>query len=411
MRASHGWLGLTLLICVAGCGSAENTAYVDYGQEAQRIAPPVATDPAASFPVLASAAQDAETKAPKACLLTTFSPSIQERLKTLLAPDVQSVNGIADKPTSFVYQPRAPFQTPPNQKGWRLIGRVMVWTEEGAVERKDFDKAIASAVDATHFGFNLTTGDATDAALGLTIADDARRGIVTSLDAMTSEQLDRLADGCEAALKSKPTLQTALQHEHANMLMAVQYVQDAFDRGDWGRLEDQLGPGVRESMEYLQEMKNGDGHKRMAYFAGLAADADAEDAFLEGACLQPAYRRQHPAPPPGKRPWKNIGQAFFGSGEPLMAMNDTTLARTRMLVITCRLIAKIKRSEPVPTKLEGSFDGRLTQDPFNGQPFEYHAVGQSFRLYSVGQDFRDDGGETDPETYSTPDLTLERPSE
>jgi hypothetical protein len=411
MRASHGWLGLSLLVLSAGCGQAGDTAYVDYGQAAQRMVPSPPADSANTFPVVAKAADDAEAKAPRACLLTTFSPSVQQRLKVMLAPEVNAIHAVAGKPISFDYGARTPFQAAPHQKGWRLIGRVMVWTEVGAVELKDFDKAIATAIDATNFGFGLTTGDATDAALGLTIADDARRGIVTSLDAMTSSQLDQLAAGCEAALKAKPTLQTALVHEHANMLMDVQYVQDAYARGDWDRLQGDLGPGVRESIEYLRDMKGNDTRERADYFAGLAADADAEDTYLEHACLQPAYRRVHPKPPSGKRPWKNIGAIFFAAGEPLLAMNDATLARTRMLVITCRLMAKIKRNEPIPAKLDEIADPRLSQDPFSGRQFEYHEAGQSFRLYSVGQDFVDDGGETDPETFQTPDLTLERPSE
>ena len=93
-----------------------------------------------------------------------------------------------------------------------------------------------------------------------------------------------------------------------------------------------------------------------------------------------------------------------------MAMNDATLARTRMLVITARLLAMEKRNQPIPAELN-KFDARLRQDPFSGYPFVYHAQGSHFRLYSVGSDFKDDGGETDAETFMSPDLALERNSD
>lgn len=381
-----------------------------------------------TFGVLVKAAQEAEIKAPNASKNTTFAPQTQKNLKLELADAVTAVRAQAAQPVNFSFKPRAPFEPAPNQKGWRVLGRVIVWTEQGAAAMKDYDKAIGCAVDATGFGFGLTSGGATDAALGLTVADEARRAIAGSLDDMTPEQLDKLADGYEKALSAKPTLQAALRHEHQNMLMAVQYVQDCYSHDDFVTLKSHLGSDIREAITFLEDMKADDKNSRPAYFDGFAKEADQEAAYLDKACLLPARKRDDVDDTPARkgkekinvdkptepkkearRPWKRFSKQFFMSGRPLLSMNDATIARSRMLVITARLLALSKRNQPLPPELN-EFDARLRQDPFSGYPFVYHAQGNRFRLYSVGADFKDDGGETDPETFMTPDLALERPN-
>ena len=54
-----------------------------------------------------------------------------------------------------------------------------------------------------------------------------------------------------------------------------------------------------------------------------------------------------------------------------------------------------------PATLEAS------RDPYSGKPFVYAVSKDRFLLYSVGSNGIDDGGNTD-ETFSAPDLTLER---
>ena len=397
----------------SGCHLGQSAPFESYGQRAQLLATPLApVQPGApdTFAVLVKAAQEAEIKAPNATKNTTFAPATQKLLKLNLADAVTSVRVQASLPVNFQFKAREPFETPPNQKGWRILGRIMVWTEQSAAAMKDYNKAIGCAVDATGFGFGLTSGGATDAALGLTIADESRRAIANSLEDMTPEQLDALATGYERALASKPTLQAAIKHEHQNMLMAVQYVQDCYARNDFKVLKDTLGSDIREAITYLEDMKPDDNNKRPAYFEGFYNEAEQESSYLDKACLLPARKRQEPTLAEGKRPWRRFSQRFFQTGRPLMAMNDATLARTRMLVITARLLAMEKRNQPIPAELN-KFDARLRQDPFSGYPFVYHAQGSHFRLYSVGSDFKDDGGETDAETFMSPDLALERNSD
>lgn len=396
---------------ITGCGSGPSAPFESYGQRAQLLAssPPAAPGAPDAYGIFVKAAQEAELKAPNATRNTTFAPATQKKLKEDLADAVLAVRSASSLPVNFEFKPRGPFDAPPNQKGWRILGRILVWTAQSAAAMKDYDKAIGCAVDATGFGFGLTSGSATDAALGLTIADESRRAITNSLDDMTDVQLDKLADGYEKALAAKPTLQPALKHEHQDMLMAIQYVQDCYQRDDFKLLRDKLGSDVREAITYLQDLKPDDRNKRPAYFEGFAAEAEQEAAYLDKACLLPARKREEPKLAEGKRPWRRFSQRFFQTGRPLLSMNDATLARSRMLVITARLLAMIKRNQPIPTELN-KFDARLRQDPFSGYPFVYHAQGNRFRLYSVGSDFKDDGGETDPETFMSPDLALERKS-
>ncbi|MBI3721527.1 MAG: hypothetical protein HY248_03155, partial [Fimbriimonas ginsengisoli] len=143
---------------------------------------------------------------------------------------------------------------------------------------------------------------------------------------------------------------------------------------------------------------------------GLAHEAETEASWLGTACLQPAIKREGGSPPVGGRqPWRKFAKQLFGTGRPLLAVNDATLARSRLLILTCRALAQVKRTGAAPRDLS-EIPTRLRQDPYTGRPFAYRADGPDFVLYSVGADFKDDGGETD-ESFTAPDLALERPKE
>jgi hypothetical protein len=90
-------------------------------------------------------------------------------------------------------------------------------------------------------------------------------------------------------------------------------------------------------------------------------------------------------------------------------MEDSTLARTRLLIIEATILQKVKSGDSAPKDLS-EFPAPIRTDPYSGDQFIYRADGKDYRVYSVGADFRDDGGETDWDTYSTPDLKLERGS-
>lgn len=398
----QGWLGIAAVL-LAGCSGSPPPSYPQWSKRAQTLRGVNPVSPA--FAAFTHAGVEAETDGAKYVDRVVFTPDQRRALQSAILPAVNEVRRQTGKAVDFQFKPRDPFEPAPYQKGWRLIGRSLVWDIQASGD--NLDKAIVGTVQATSFGFGLTGGGATDASLGLTVADEARKAIVGRLDEMSAVQLDRLASSMEKVLSLKPTLQGTIENEHQQMLAAVQAVQDAYERDRYDDLKSKLGPDVRDAVQYLQDMHSDDARKRPSYFEKFAAEADAEADWLSKACLQPAVKRQPPEEPKTDRPWRKFAKQFFSTCRPLLAMNDATLARTRLLILNCRILALIKRSGSAPAEL-GQFSARLRQDPYSGLPFVYRADGSDYYLYSVGADFKDDGGQTD-ETYTTPDLTLERP--
>lgn len=398
----HGRLGIVALVAL-GCSGGPPPPFPQWSKSKPPSAPGVGS---ATFAVYKTAALQAEALGAKYVNRVVFTPGQRKSVQQLLAPAVIAVRQQTGKPVDFEFIPRPPFTPAPYQKGWRLIGRCLVWDIQSS--GPDLDKAITETSQATSFGFGLTGGGATDASLGLTIADEARRAILPRLDEMSADQLDRLASGMQAALFTKPTLQGAIENEHQQMLMGVQAVQDAYVHEDYKQLREKLGNDVRDAITYLQDMHSDDRKRRPAYFEKLAGEADAEASWLSTACLLPAVKRVPETEPKTteQRPWRKFAKQFFRTCRPMLAMNDATLARTRLLILNCRIMAIMKRTGAAPQEL-GQFPARVRQDPYSGLPFVYRADGPEFYLYSVGQDFKDDGGQTD-ETFTTPDLMLEK---
>jgi len=292
-----------------------------------------------------------------------------------------------------------------------MIGRALVWRVSNECANANFDSAINDSVTATKFGFALSGGDAMDASLGFSTIDDARRALAPNLVSMGAGQLNHLAEGLTSALENAPPLSKTFDHEKEDMLRSVQYVQDAFLKNEFDDLRKQLGPDIRESVETLQNLRDQSSTKQAAYFEGFAHEADDTGRWLSDISELPLEERQHD---PGlqldkNRPWRVFARNFFTAGEPLLAAHDATLARTRLLILTARILADVKANGAAPEDLSG-FDKDLATDPYTGRQFVYRAAGKEFNIHSVGEDLQDDGGKTD-DSYSTPDLTLEMPQD
>ena len=80
----------------------------------------------------------------------------------------------------------------------------------------------------------------------------------------------------------------------------------------------------------------------------------------------------------------------------------------RLLIAEAWVLGQVKSTGAAPKDLS-RLPQELTTDPYSGAPFPYAADGADYHLYSVGADLKDDGGDTD-ETYSQPDLKLEKGS-
>lgn len=337
-----------------------------------------------------------------------FTPGKKDEAVKQASSSIATVNRGLSKPIEFNFVPAGPFDPSPDDRGWRMLGRTVVWRLDGEAQADNFDAAARDAITATRFGFALTGGDAMDASLGFATADDARKSIAPHLRNMGAGQLNNLADGLQHALDTGPPLKQTFEHEKENMLRSVQLVQDSFLKGEFYDLKQRLGPDVRDSITYLQDLRDKSSTKQAAYFEGFAAEASEEARWLEAVSDLPLEDRQRdPGPQLAKdRQWKTFAKHFFSAGAPLLSMRDATLARTRLTILECRILARVKSGQPAPKDLSG-FDKDLTTDPYTGRQLVYKASGTDFTIYSVGEDLKDDGGSTD-QSFSSPDLTIER---
>ncbi|HTQ09216.1 MAG TPA: hypothetical protein VMI31_04015 [Fimbriimonadaceae bacterium] len=353
-------------------------------------------------------AKNVETNVPTPLLRRVyFDPDHEKTVLGLLDQPLAQLVEATKKKCDFHYVPPPMFAAPPYQQGWRLLGRGLQWRIQKACAAGDYDTAIADDVAATKFGFDLTGGSALDASLGLNIADDARKAIAPFLAKMGAQQLEVLAAGLTDALDGKPPLTTTIDHEHERMLQGIQYIQDAYFQNRFDDLMKNMREDVRDGVTYLRDLKSRDASARPAYFAGFVAEADEEARWLTSIASMPEVARRNDPPPPlaKQRPWKSFAMELFTAAAPLLEIDDATIARTRLSILTCEILKSIKTSQIAPKDLSG-FPKEITTDPYTGRSFAYRAASSIFDVYSLGADGIDNAGDTD-ETCSTPDLRLE----
>lgn len=302
-----------------------------------------------------------------------------------------------------------PFDALPYQAGWRAIGRAMVWRIERASALDKTGEAVDWTLAATRFGLALTSGSASDAELGFATIDEARQALVPAFGKLNSAELRRLGTGVEAALGNRPLPDDLVQNERRAMLAAVQKIQDDYRDRRLGELLTQLGKDIDPAIDYLDKLRSEDPRERAQYFEDFASEAELWAAHYDQALHRNARQRLNSPGPALKqdRPWRRFARHFFRSLEPLLAVRDECLARTRLLGLSALLLAECKANGAAPGSLTG-LSKELTIDPYSGKELMYRPDGAFFLLYSIGADFKDDGGETNQEGKS-PDLRLEEP--
>lgn len=385
---------------------------------------PIATPPPAyvpregsgnAFDTYALAALDVEARAGEDLKRVAFYPAQRTRAMDTCAGTLRRIRGVGVRECHFEFVPRPPFTPGPYQRGWRLMARCLRWQAEDLAAKGDYDNAISTALVSARMGADLTGGGATDAALGLTMMDDARLALLPYLDKMGAAQLGRLADGITAVLRRKPAVTVPIQNEGQRVGLCVQAVQDAFKGNDFKALESNLGTSVRDSIEKLNELRGKD-RDVQAYFADFLAEGQAQTAKLtERAGISAADRAARDAAEKEARkkqrnrkarPWSGFAKHFFSTALPLIDQDDRTVARTRMFALTATLLQWKKAGRPLPRDLS-AFPREVTLDPYDFGSLRLSDDGLDFVVYSVGANFRDDGGDTD-ESWQLPDLTLER---
>jgi hypothetical protein len=398
-------LALTVVAVVTGCGRTPESNFPDWTARAAPVDAPVS--PEGAFAVYIAAAESAEIDGQKYLDRVSFFPGQKVAAAEAVSKAFQSVLQASSKPALYSYEPRGPFDDVQYHRGWRLLGRVFVWKIEEAVRAEDYDTAVRLATAGSRFGFDLTGGGALDAALGLSLVNEIRQSIVPSLDRMTPAQQSALADGMASALARQADAETIARHEQQNMMLAIQAVQDHFQKEELRKLSDLLGSSVRPAVDWLVDLRKEDREEQVDYFEGFAEEAmETSRSFVQRASLPAKARDKTTLPKLRKeRPWRRFAMHFFGTLDPLLEMRDTTTARTRLLALQARLLAG--SASGFPDSL-AAMPEELTVDPFSGQPFMYRHDGVRFVVYSIGANHRDDGGESN-DTFDAPDLRLELP--
>lgn len=401
MKPGYGWLVLAALL-VAGCRGKEVAPLP------QRALPFARTSADPGFVALQQAAEEAQSAGGKLIERTVYFPDQRTALTARLTPATDAAAKVAGAP--FAYDPPAPFESRPYRDGWRAIGRVMVWRIEDAVAAKKGDEAVQAFLVASRFGFGLTGGDASDATLGLSLVDEARRTILAALPMLNANGMSKLSQGLKMALATRPGPGTVAAHERERDLRFVQALQDATQKNELGVYERSMGRDGRPAVTYLRDI--GDDPKELAaYFDGLAAEVNArldlETKLADAPRSERLDKDGNDLAPKilGERPWRRFVNHFVLTMPAYRAMDDVTVARTRMLVVTAELSRRRKMGQPMPNDLRAFSEGVRT-DPFTGHDFVYRTDGTEWILHSAGEDLTDNGGDTDAMGES-PDLTLE----
>ncbi|MCW5943553.1 MAG: hypothetical protein KIS66_15080 [Fimbriimonadaceae bacterium] len=396
-----------MLSAAFGCRAPEKPPFETFFEPAAPT--PILKDGPNAFDGYAAAALEAESRAGDYLNWVSFPPSHRAELAKRLTEPLRLVQASARKTCAFRYDGVRPFEVAPYRRGWRMLGRAIVWRIEKAVAAGEYDAAISDLGLATKFGFDLSGGATADASLGFAIVDEARRAFLTCRVQLSADQLERVGSVVQQALAAVPSADRTLEHEGRAMLAAVQYVQDAYRSGSYTALIEHLGLDVKNATDRLEQMSKNDAKERPAYFRAFAQRArDVTAWYRKAAALSAQERSLLKAPEEGTEPWRRFARQFFTAPGPYLRARDRVLARSRLLAIDAWALAKVKRSRAAPKSL-AVLERALTTDPYSGKEFRYSSVGTEYRLYSVGANFEDDGGETN-EDFDTPDLVLERPS-
>lgn len=396
-------IGIAFATLLSGCSARSELAFPDWLRNSGST-----PSPEGRYVAYARAADQVESAAEKYLATVYFTPGKRDACLKLIGPALKTLSqGSTRAELSWGFTPTSPLESPDKVAAWRLLGRGLVWKIETAVRESDHQTAVRCAILATRFGMDLVGGGAMEGSLGLAICDEARRAISPALSKLTPEELSHLANGIGNVLVKRPALSDTIEHERLNLLAGVQQIQDAYRDEAWGQLVKGFGPDVRAAVDRLKEMKLKEPASAIGFFKGLADEADQEARYYATLAELPRGQRNDlnkPDHDPG-RPWRRFARHCVGTLRPLLDQYDSTLARTRLLVLEAELQKRARAGEHFPRDLK-QFGADLATDPYSGEPFPYRADGTDYRVYSVGPDLSDDGGQTD-ETFASPDVRLE----
>lgn len=364
-----------------------------------------------------TAARQAVELDPEGAGRVSFTPGQRAQALQRIAPALATLKSATGRQCTFEFRPTPPFEENPAHAGWRHLGRGLVWQIEDALQQDRPGDAARLVRTTARFARDMMRGGAAEFDLGLALLDDLRLTVLPKFAQLPPDTLRAMARGMEAEL-SGAWMDEIFEHERQQMLLSVQYVQEAYRKDEKEMLQQQLGSEVREALEYLKGLRRQPEANQIAFFQSFAREADLEIAWVRDNVEKPVVERSVPDFLVGqRRPWRRFAKHFlrtlrtfvtnFDREEDVVYRGryDFTLARTRLLLLTLEAQAQVKETGSAPASLDG-FPAEWTRDPFTGRRFGYTADGPTFRIASAGLDGQNNGGRSDGD-FETPDLVLE----
>lgn len=391
---------------VSGCSRQATVTYPTWAVVKEPYAPQIGS--ANGFDRYCFAAAEAEKSLNEGEISqVNFTRQTKKNTLAKLGSALSQLDSGVGSMSKFEFRPTPPMTMPTYSAGWRILGEAMIWRVEAAVESGNLVGAASAFSKACRFGFDLAQGDAANAVLGFHIVDEARKALVPALPKMDAATLRTVAAGARAGLLSMPSLESCLRNESENGLLAIQYWQDRYQKGELKKLNEDFKKGVSDLVKHLENTKpNSQGRERFFRLLDEARKTELKNELERSAspaCTRMDYPKMTSAD--GGKLVLTWSQFFLRSGRTVITLADNTLARTRLLVIYAELGAEARTG--APPKDIASLAREISTDPYTGKRFVYRTNGQEFECYSVGQDGRDDSGQSDA-TNSYPDVRLER---
>ncbi|RYG24542.1 hypothetical protein EON82_10360 [bacterium] len=398
-------------LVVAGChGSAADAPLPKYADDPTPYAPRSGSGNAFDAYVLAASDVNAEVQGLGFDPLgrTFFTPQQREKIIQAVRPALSRL-ARTTSPCEFQYVPQKPGEPVPYRAEWRLLGRALRWGIDDDLAKEDTSSALGKVAVAMRFAADLCGGGPSDRTLGVEIANDVRDAIVPSLPKLAPADLHRLADGVKSALRRRKPLKDTLDNGEKDMLLALQALQDGFQKNELAAIQKAMGREFRDLQSPLEEFKK-KSDKRTAFFEGLHGDLQRLSDAWRAAALLPASERAEvlKVKLKGDRPRKAFARHFFLLGKPLLEIEDRSVAQLRLLVLEAELRRVVRLAGRAPSSLSAVKPPWAT-DPYTGRTFGYLPDGAEFRIYSVGANLKDDLGDTD-EAGLSPDIRTVLPN-
>lgn len=330
------------------------------------------------------------------------SPGFRDTMRKKAEPLLLRLEAATRKPCKFEFRAATPMTPMPARGGWAKLGRALAWSVAAAVKDADWPQAARWTRVGLTFGYDLTGGSSLDGATGLAIADGVRTEIVKGVGAMPADQLEAVSKSAREALLRMPSAEETVKADFDNELAALEALQGAYRKrkeNGLATISDQVYKDGREAVAYLTKMSE---DERPRYFQALHDELAQNMVYRrtvllksDAATLGDSIKaRKDELGKVKYRPWKQLVPHYFAGVEEYLPQRNLSLARTRILVLTCLAQAEVKLTGKAPD-LYKQIAGDVTVDPYSGRPFGYAHAGTDFNVYSVGDDGRDDGGDSD----------------